>query len=792
MIQLPAQLAAVIKSGDLRTLKVFCEIYRNKWDANTNAYALEQTPVDISKYLVKCANLTTKLDVAEVTEYTASNITLAFSNVHNEFAEDISTGFFPEGYQIYGSRVSLFVGTSATNRTPLFNGVISSLPRYRPENYQVEVTVVSVLELLDDVEAKGFSNPVNGETLTLDHTESNGNPVYKTSNTGVGGFNAIYANGTKINEGTDYKVDQVNEYLLPALVEIINDSFKSATITADYYVWKHSLKVEEVVNGVLDVYKWPYDRDIQPAHWNTSRKETKETNFLTLGFYEQNETFVQSWLNARNGRWQDTTARDENTYIRRSILPENWETEFTIRLDDLSGDTQGFNASYAIGNDPTGSKYYKLKNALVIACLRRDYLNPRHLMLAIGFASGGSISSFIYESSVVGPVSYLETPCKVRKIGNKWEVYLNGQLLVSTTRNIAVNCESMYGSSHQRWSNLNQVWRILNDDGSVRFDNITDPSILSSVNALGISGQWGAIRGQANGTGRYALQVYFSPDGTNFDNGTLYDLNEPIARTDPFMRFVLKTSSTPGTYLNFSDMIVYVTTDTFYINYVDLSGKSVLDVIKDLSLITGYEFGVNRQNVFFFRPRQTINIPVYLLDEKELVKIDTVGKDLKNVFTKITLDFDETPLEFYANTGTRPTPVDKYGIINKEISRPQLINYNNAELAQAIGPQLLAIYANLTNQITATAKINLALDLGDVVNLQRELPLTVNPAFSDYTKYEQLNTFYRACKIIGLTYDFTKWQVKYTLQDVGSKNTEPLRDYYQYQTIFPTPLDYKE
>lgn len=217
-----------------------------------------------------------------------------------------------------------------------------------------------------------------------------------------------------------------------------------------------------------------------------------------------------------------------------------------------------------------------------------------------------------------------------------------------------------------------------------------------------------------------------------------------------------------------------------------------MQAIEDFALISSYEFGLDRFGDFFFRPRLISNTPIAVLDGKQLVKIGNVQKKMSNFFTKLVLTFGKIPLEFYADQGDKPNSIDRYGVLTKEIDKPQIVNYDNPELAKAIGPQLLEVYSSLKNQISATAKLNLSFDLGDVVNFQRELSLTVNPAFSDYTKYENLNTFYRACKIIGLTYDFSKWQVKYTLQDVSSKNTKPLRDFYQYQTIFPTPLDYKE
>ena len=165
--------------------------------------------------------------------------------------------------------------------------------------------------------------------------------------------------------------------------------------------------------------------------------------------------------------------------------------------------------------------------------------------------------------------------------------------------------------------------------------------------------------------------------------------------------------------------------------------------------------------------------PIYTLDHTEVVKVDSIKKELSDFFTKLTLTFAERPLEFYANTGNRPTPIDKYGVINKEIDKPEIINYDNTELAQAIGPQLLNIYSHLSNQLQVTSKLNLALELGDIVNLKRSYPQVVNSEASEQHKYEKQQTYYRACKIIGLNYNFEKKQVSYTLEDVGDETNKP-------------------
>lgn len=797
MMTLPAALAAKLKSNDLRGIKPIVLMYRNKWNAQTNAYAPETTPIDITTQVIKCGTLSTKLDVGEINEYTASNVTLTISDPKNHFVEGTPKSYFPDGYQIYGSRIELYAGTDTSNMTPLFYGVIRSLPNHKPEEYQLDISVVSALEILDEVEAKDFSTPYTGETLTLDHQDDDAGPVYRTANTGVGGFNAVYANGSVLVEGVDYEVSQLGEYLKPALVEIINEAFYSATITADYYCWRRNLTVEEIMGGLLDVSKWPDDkRDIQPVIWNSLVRQPLSANVrFGLGYYQNDEgEYISNWLNVRDNTWANTTARDEAYYIRQNTFSENWETEFTLRFDDLSGNTFGWNASYGIGNGFAPNHYSKLLNGLVIWAHRQDNSYPNALQVRVGVISGGSINSYIYASRLFYPVDHLEIAVKIRKFNERIYVYFGGALVAQIRASLSIDRDVMYGSRNQRISNLGQVWRMLDSNGNAVSPDLSTPSIISNVLGLGDEGgYWGAVSATLEGEGgQYQNEVFVSADGQNFTSAGNFDIGSDIGRSENYLYFALKISSPPPASFNISNLIVFKYATGMVIYFINLDGQTVLDVIKDLALITGYEFGIDRNNVFFFRPRQTSTQPVAVLDEPELVKIDTVTRNFNELATKLTLTFAAAPLEFYANTGARPTPVDKYGVIEKEIDKPQLINYDNPELAQAIGPQLLAIYSELPNIITCTGKLNLALELGDIVNLKREMPLTINPEASDYTKYEGLNTFYRACKITGLNYDFTKRQIKYTLRDVSNANNAPVKDYYEYQTIFPTPLDYKE
>ena len=160
MITLPSGLENFMQGKDLSGLKPFAYLFRNKWVEESESgesgdigshYELDTTPIDISALIVKPNTLSMTLDVNEVAQYNANNVTLTLSDTKNYFVEGTPNSYFPEGYQLYGSRVVLYYGTDNTNKTALFTGVIKDLPTYKPEQYQVDLKLVSPLEMLKDI-----------------------------------------------------------------------------------------------------------------------------------------------------------------------------------------------------------------------------------------------------------------------------------------------------------------------------------------------------------------------------------------------------------------------------------------------------------------------------------------------------------------------------------------------------------------------------------------------------------------------------------------------------------------
>ena len=740
--------------------------------------------------IAKPNTLSMTLDVNEIAQYNANNVTLSLSDPQNKFLEGAPGSYFPEGYQLYGSRVVLYYGLDNTNKTALFTGVIKDLPTHKPETYQVDLKLVSPLEMLKDIEAKDFSNKVTGEELHYEHQDDDSHRIYSTAGTGVGGFDAVYADGTKLFEGVDYEVSQTNMLGVSALVTIVNDDYHNADITADYYTWKTNLTVEQIVTGLANLAGYNSGtEDIRNVVWNSAvRSEANITRFASVG-YTKNGTSYD-----RKDDFNGGAFTYGGLFLRHSTFAANSKAEITALLAQpaggLSGSSPYYRRTYFVGEMNSNNV---AQNGVAIVfdgpVQRGEYSDEADYAIYAYKVTSGTMSDGV-------------TLASGRLYDNTRQFKVSKTLTIERGTNSAtITCDNItttytfandfdFGNSNEWNEYLQGNWYTLYFTSFKMFlaENtniyIENSGVILGAEHTGAS--WQQITGEFNDDNQY--EMFYSLYNSTWSAPVQTSFGSAIGENaDKIICSISVTSGTP----NITYARIYYLASVLTLALVNLSGKTVLEALQDFALISGYEFGVNRDGVFFFRPRVQSTTPTYTLGGSEIAKVDTVKKNLSDFFTKLTLTFATVPLEFYANTGARPTPIDRYGVINKEIDKPEIVNYDNPELAQAIGPQLLEVYSAMPNVIQATGKLNLALELGDIVSLRRNYPLTADPDASDYNKYTRQDTYYRACKITGMNYNFAKRQITYTLRDVSNSNNAPQTQLYGFVYEFPIRLGAK-
>lgn len=805
MINLPTPLAKVMQSEDLAGLKPFAVLLRNKWYATEESasgieesdsgsdtggyFALDtDNPIDISGMIVKPNTLSMTLDVNEVAQYKANNVTLTLYDPFNRFIENTPLSYFPQGYQLYGSQVVVYYGLDETNRTPLFVGVIKELPTHKPEQYQVDLKLISPLELLRDKEAKEFSDKYYGEVLTLKEYDDNNNPVYQTSNAGVGGFNAVYANGQKMFEGVDYEIKQENILYLPALVTITNADLYSAEITADYYCWKTNLSVEQVVSGLVALAGYTENIDIRNVLWNTAVTSQHSCSILgTFGFKKDNTSFTSYYYRHYNRYGGLNYIQTEVAFYAPNFkLTIGMPLNFQISSNSLISNwvQNGFEFSMV----DNGQAIYVYQNYNIINTINLPFIyngklsiekNNNEYTFTLFDAQGTpqQTQTIVFNEELSYLCFSADDAPENDNFSFTFRNNLNEDIYTKTFTTNAVNDSFLLTNISNFNNNTLKTYK-----ASIQSEMLAD-TYYRVANNYNVFNEWQqfSLGGDIGQEGNYFQMMINFPFATKFN-----DFSQQTTQGNEIITYI-KDYLIPE-----NEIFIYLLASSLLLEFVNLSGKSLLEALEDFALISGYEFGIDRQGTFFFRPRGQSTTPIYDLDKNEIVKIDNVQKRFNDFFTKLTLTFAERPLEFYANTGARPTPVDRYGVINKEIDKPEIVNYDNPELAQAIGPQLLSIYSNLADIIQLTGKLNLNLELGDVVNVKRNYNLTNPETASDTTKFNNQNTYFRACKITGLNYNFAKKQITYTLRSVSNENNQPQYEFDEFIYDFQVPLGVKE
>lgn len=793
MINLPSGLSNILKSNDYGPLKTIVYLYRNKWDEESQSYKVESAPINITDKLVKTGSLTLQLDISEINRYDASNVTFTFSNVKNEFVEGMEGSLFPEGYLLYGSKFEYYVGSSDDLKILMYTGTVTELPIYRPEEYTAEIKVVSELELFKNKECSEFSNKVNKEKLIGLF------PDFKTVNIGVGNILKVYA-GTDSNPqeeltlGVDYKISDLNIMLSSASIEIINEKLSGKIFYADYYYWKTNLKVDEVVHGLLDVMQVPLNkRNVEQVDFNTEVKNViPGTNIsLGLGYYKTSvQDYNFNWSNTRNSNWNYIYYSD-NKGFRQSLFPSNFTINFDLYFNLKRLVYLGNNATYLFADTYNPTATISCNNGLV---LRRENAGStlQHFYWRVYKSVNGSesrVSQLSYETHFGG----------IRvKDGKLYLFDLFGNTLYEDTLWFQPKIEGFFSVGNAELCLDNYRISFESEQNIIPADAeaFSGPTLLTPVfDKLSSTDNWGQFSASLNGTDfTYDLKYAVSEDGVNFKPWQSVDINTNVGASERYIKFWFSLINPPPSGTDVLNLDFTYLSNTLTFNFVNLKDKTILEGMEDLALISGYEFGFTRDNTFFFKQRIKSTEAVKVLTDNEIIKVSTVKKNLNTLFTKIQLDFGGTPVEVYTNDleTTRPTLQDKYGILTKTIDKPDLLNYDNPELANAIAPQLLETFGRLKNNISVTGVLDLSLDLGDIISLRRNAPLTVNKKSPDYLKYEKTQTYYKACKIIGLIFNIAKRQMTYTLLDVSNENTAPQYEFNEFKYLLPVELGVKE
>ena len=250
-----AALSALYGSIPVYARKATLEI--RVWQNAAYAYA---APVDISADIVETGRINFKLDKEGYGVWSYANCAVTVRNERNQWIAGNPDGYFPPGTEAVLSRIVLYAGVQLADGScesqPVFTGYLSDGSSFLPEERTAQLSVISPLAQLANIDAQNAATFVTGELLG-----SASGTAFTTTGTGAGIIDAVlrgntsggYASAAKLLAQTDYSVSQLNTYALGAKITLASALSSGESLWINYRRWYRDQTVEALAVNLLQL-----------------------------------------------------------------------------------------------------------------------------------------------------------------------------------------------------------------------------------------------------------------------------------------------------------------------------------------------------------------------------------------------------------------------------------------------------------------------------------------------------------------------------------------------------------
>lgn len=805
-------------------------LYRRVWNADTERYELQSAAVDITHLLVEAGSIKLALDTDEVDKWDASNVTLTFNNDLNCFKEGLAGGLF-ENAVLWGSKLVYLIepgGKDAPQeQIAVFTGYVYSSPVLRDNGNQIELTVTSSLDALEYVSAEEFclSKTDEAAAAVTSANEKDQGKEFATLETGVGyidcvKYGADLANAQILAPGNDYEISDTNQYAGPAVVKLKFTPTEGYRMWLSYRYWHKDMKIEDIVSALLDLARVE-KRNVEKAGFSTKAEEMisdiPNNNYNLFCSFNDDGVLVPQF--------------PTNHFYNYYPIPMLWCLRVggynyageTLRL---RLPTKGFlglaepNTPFYCGVDGENS-YSKITfTGEDDTKLQIYYLGLRGAVSTTVYLIKEGDTQVIYSAQNVGVVgiNFTETGLDLLLVGIYGNAWINNTAIVYK-QSVAIKVDTIFQSVSMEVQARSQYQETIICRVSWRENNLTEaeytgksiqqfftelfassgilfaqrPEMLvqHSLSTKDIGEGFFSYRETCVNNGMATWELWDSADKISW-NQRIIKNNSKLAPVQQHLRLWLKITSNPG-YITAEQISLVFKIGSSVLPLVNLTDFTVGEAISELAQIVSYEIGFDQDGVFFFRSRQGQYSGVELTPS-QLIEADAFSADVENLANRITVEYGKfkTVIDDFTENKPRPHTIDKYGVHEKSISGSNFIPADNVDISGAVAKANYEALSTPGYSLQADCRPDLSLELGDKITVCAENTQIADKTWSDYNKYLKLPVWKRVFKVVGIELSFAKRLMTLNLKDVTSAEDVPNMQYNEYQTRFPTPLDYKE
>lgn len=766
-----------------RTARYVVSYKLRYWDVDAQAYAYQASWTTLPDDEVQSVTASQEdLDLDSLTEFRAANITLRIANDKNVWSGYNPNGKLkPDsttrlGYILHRSlfKVEMLYrkadGSDAT-AVPIFEGYVSDPARFFPDERIAELTLEDKRLLLRLANAENVSTAVADELLgTGDGVTTD----FTTANVGVGRIHWVTVNGYKQRGGIDYDAEDLSDKDNPATVSLTNAASKGEEVRASYLYWKQDEYIEDLVEDlcveaglsaaeytITDVSYRNYvinrgRRDSQ-AEWqagtNTHVDTTTVAGSIVIADDFPTKPASISWTvdeTITNGVWADYLNGKSlqwgvgiqtgwsSAHAAQTIAYGTWENILWINASSVVGSYAAMDWWFiADGADRTTASGYAIRSY----CVNNAGSFESHLLL-LRFDAG--VATTLWESTdIVSDLSPKAFTIRItRDADNKFSIWASAS---SSTRWYAAPAYiyAVVATDDTYATSTNQLIAILGVNVQASATNYCGALRYASPIATGWGVYWPTtavhLTSTFDGTADFYRWVDVVPSQTLpagtavayatqvSDDDITYD--SPVAISGTVIMSEAKRygqvqlTLTPDTSQSATPQVDAVQvrwlTTTTTITLANFTGWTCLDAVNELAKLSGYEWGITREGVLFFRPRPTSTTPDLSIANVNVRGVLAWSDGIDRVYNRVTASYGnyEVVTDVLTRNDPSPNSQDMYGVRELNVGASQLLLSPDADVATGMALAYLDRFKHPRRFFEVETQHLPTIELGDVVQL---------------------------------------------------------------------------
>lgn len=759
--------------------------YPKIWDGENKKYIFAE-PVDITPFIKNSGAIKWKLDNEGYGIWNNAGLSMEISNRAEIFNK--------ENYLIYGSRVDIFAGVQtkvSKEYVKIFRGFIMRPPSYNPSDKLYLIDLSGEMACLDYYSAQELS--IKRENILLSSRpaasaleEDKDYLTFSLPDMAVGSVLKLvsgpldggWENATELKEVNEYEVSSLNSYKYPAKITLLSPLAPGYGLWASYIVWHTDKSIEWIVSKSMQLYgalqteieDVNYEGKIeaffnQPSDMDFLRGETDYAEVSS-----NRVTLPSTFLKDANYDW--TVIAHSGPAL--SLSPNSVTIPGTGSIIAVSSVSAPCTQAYGTWEGDCDTKwnekicqYYYFVADSPDGTLSNGYYfcHTKYDFYRIFFAFFKTVNGVPEQVGMVWrDLSDLTDSVRYRicryedgsvrfmykalsPVPSDWYdfgiVFTDNQF--KTSSHHIVNMV-YYGNNHI--TNMRLSPQAAVGPGEVApFGNYYSPVIDGGSRLIG----WRNFTASDEPNNAQSLFYVRSKETQESQWGDWQNLlsGDKINQTGRYLQ--LKWAALSDASQTYVPTLKYWQVDWeakgVNIAMINSGSMSVLDIIKELACLSGYQIGFDSEGKFFFKSRPALTKPVMKLSKKDIISIENINGGSDKLYNRVSVNFGNynCVVDDISTAAPRPNLIDKYGIKELSLASGSLLPAQNANLARACAPGIYKEASKLKKRAAVICRFLPQIELGDVIELDCVPELSGN------------------MMVEGLEFDFNSWTLRLDL-----------------------------